>query len=1286
MKNYQLKEFCSETFQKTIKKSKTIAYATFQKTAFNCLAVLVLLLGAEGVSGQIAKRNDINTQYNTNTGYAFIIEKPTDAEVGDILIVNIVHSTPGNKTSSIPQAYPQGVTNQTYSWSIINTDIFHSTGTTGGATQFRGTAMYRIVTATDPTTYYFNLGNHTYSEGAIVAFSGVDVTGGVGINGTGSGPFDDGLITSSTQTSNTKSVQAAGIITSNNNATLLMLVQSNTNSTYSQWNNSLGLLYENPHTTTSGCSVGAAWANFPTAGSTLTGSVTASVQGYNNAIIIALKKKCNPLPTITTQPSSQAILTGDTLTLSATISGAASYQWKKDGVAIAGATSATYSKSFLPADTGSYTVVALNNCGGSITSNPAIVTKASTWVPQPGQALMWGNAANWSSGAVPDALTAVTIGSGTINVSGQGNVAYSITLNNTATLNMSSSIETAGSISITSLKVINKITVAATAQFIVGNNANLVQVDNVANEGTIKVNRSTTASRMLKRFDGVLWSSPVVQKLKAMSPETIDAYFRFHNPQTNSWTSVANPATTDFVQGQGYLIRTPNTFSTTNPATWNVQFNGVPNNGDISLSCGNTGATQKYFLVGNPYPSAINISTFLANNPNITGVMYFWRRPNSGSTNSYYGTRTANGVFTTNDENIGALNPGNSIPSGQAFFVAMKTDITNGEVFFKNVMRTENNVGLFNRSVASQSNDYKLKVTNVSGGYNQMYVGHSATATNGTDIGLDAIAFNDSNIDLTSIIDTKNYRIQTRGAFVLSDIVPLRFKTGVTGEHTISLGDVQGIFAGNQTVYLKDYVTNVTHNLKLGNYTFSATAGTFNTRFALVYQNMQTFYADVDGDGYGNPASSMVSEMQPLGYVLNNTDCDDANKRINPGEIDVCYDGIDNNCDGIIDNGCTPYVSEVVAAQCGQTLTHIDDFISATAVNNAQGYRFKVINLSNSQLQMKDSPSNGFKITHLGDYAFNTQYAVSVGVKINNVWQPFFGTSCTITTPSPSTHLTNSTTTLATMADVIYANTVAYASGYQFKVINTSNPSDVQVINREVNEFRMNLLTGISYNTKYNVQVAVKNTDGSYLPFGTVCNVRTPSVMTTSLQNNQCDNYMTPTNATLIYAVPVTGATVYRFKLQNTVLNYSQEVNRNSNSFSLSDFSGIVSGTTYSVQVSVKVNGVYGPYGTTCTITTPGLSKTGKEEIYETITTVPNFKPKATPNPFTESFGVSLETVSNDDVKLLVYDLLGKLIDKKDIKASELAAFTLGQGYAAGDYLLVVTQGSLIKTLHIIKR
>lgn len=62
----------------------------------------------------------------------------------------------------------------------------------------------------------------------------------------------------------------------------------------------------------------------------------------------------------------------------------------------------------------------------------------------------------------------------------------------------------------------------------------------------------------------------------------------------------------------------------------------------------------------------------------------------------------------------------------------------------------------------------------------------------------------------------------------------------------------------------------------------------------------ESFFADADGDGYGDPDVSMTGCLVPEGYVADNTDCDDDNATNFPNNVEVC-DGADNDCDGEAD-------------------------------------------------------------------------------------------------------------------------------------------------------------------------------------------------------------------------------------------------------------------------------------------------------------------------------------------------------------------------------------------------
>lgn len=156
-------------------------------------------------------------------------------------------------------------------------------------------------------------------------------------------------------------------------------------------------------------------------------------------------------PAITTQPANQTVTAGQTATFSVVATGnpTPTYQWKKGGADIAGATSTSYTTpATVLGDSGSVFTVAVTNSAGSVTSNPATLTvqppaaPVITGQPQNANVLVGGSASftvtatgtglgyQWKKGGVAiSGATSATLALSGLTL-GDNNTTYSATVTN----------------------------------------------------------------------------------------------------------------------------------------------------------------------------------------------------------------------------------------------------------------------------------------------------------------------------------------------------------------------------------------------------------------------------------------------------------------------------------------------------------------------------------------------------------------------------------------------------------------------------------------------------------------------------------------------------------------------------------------------------------------------------------------------------------------------------------------------------------------------------------------
>lgn len=371
---------------------------------------------------------------------------------------------------------------------------------------------------------------------------------------------------------------------------------------------------------------------------------------------------------------------------------------------------------------------------------------------------------------------------------------------------------------------------------VIQNDGNLIQIEDAAvNEGSVTVQRNTQLANPTNKY--LFWSSPVQdQDMYKMFNSGTPQYVMSYNTATDYYTTLAKPALS--VAGKGYSVKTPN--------AGGVSFKGVPNNGAITLALDNivNSDGNTYNLVGNPYPSNMNLVEFYKyNSTAVDPTFYFWNnvtanttiQTGAGATTWAVFNASGSGTWSEADEISSITTTSKSVRPGQAFLVkALGTELK----FKNNPLRVSGDASTVNRTAATSGDSdgkYWLQFTTPSGLPYSMAVTYGEGASSKFDA-FDSEDFSADN-SIYSTLEDYHLAIQGRDDFNADDIVPFGLSSSESGLFTIHLSGTEGVFdKDNTTIILKDKATGIETDLSQNDYTFDGEAGITEGRFEIIYK------------------------------------------------------------------------------------------------------------------------------------------------------------------------------------------------------------------------------------------------------------------------------------------------------------------------------------------------------------------------------------------------------------------------------------------------------------------
>jgi hypothetical protein len=401
--------------------------------------------------------------------------------------------------------------------------------------------------------------------------------------------------------------------------------------------------------------------------------------------------------------------------------------------------------------------------------------------------------------------------------------------------------------------------------FVLGDQESLVMYDSEAQiTGEVsKIERSTFRN---DKYDMTYWSSSMKDATinQVFSGVKSNRIYYFDQSQTqstdpndtdywNSWIVASGSIT----PGLGYVAEG----ITGTTGVHEIRFTGAPNNGNIDVVVNHWddgNPDNDWNLLGNPYPSAIDIEKFFDVNIGLLEpVVYLWTHSTPLSDGGDYayddyatynytgGTGIGNGFGTRVGE--GPV-PTKNIGSAQGFFIRA---FNSGSATFTNDMRLVGENDQFfkgqKQKKKPESNDEKdriwLNLTNDQGGFNQLLIGFLDQAGPDFDPGYDARRFEGGNpISFYSRIGEEKLVIQARESFAGNISIPLGFNTYVAPRvFSIEIAKKEGVLR-NEKILLRDKKLAVLHDLSSGPYEFKVESkGDQPDRFQLEFQEEADF-------------------------------------------------------------------------------------------------------------------------------------------------------------------------------------------------------------------------------------------------------------------------------------------------------------------------------------------------------------------------------------------------------------------------------------------------------------